>query len=261
MAEIASGTEQNNWNIYAGVGEQLEVDTVNTSFTLTATGWTRAVVQLGNAGNTLHANGGIVAVTIKVTPIDTGDKCVIGQKQMNVVAGTDFILVVSDPFWAEVGSIIEVHAKGTNANDISIGGKVWLVDVTSASGGDATEAKQDTIIAAGVAIQEETDKLNNMIDEDSAGNEFTIAALTNSAAGSAAAVVAALMADTGFTAGGTMTYEELLQLLAGMVAGTWRDKPGDSTKQELLDADDDSTILLEITLATSTPYKQATIII
>ncbi len=252
MAEIASGTEQNNWNLAAS--EQLEVDTTNTSFTLTATGLTRAIVQLGNAGNTLHASGGIVAVTIKVTPIDTGDKCLIQQKQMNVVAGTDFVLVVSDEFWAEVDSVIEVHAKSNNANDSSVGGKVWLVDVTSASGGDATEAKQDTIITATAAIQEETDKLNNMIDEESAGNEFTPAALTNSA-GSAAAVVAALMADTGFTAGGTMAYEKLLQLLAGMVAGNWRDKPGDSTKQEMLDADDDSTVLLEIALATSTPYK------
>ncbi len=253
MAEIASGTEQNDWNLAAS--EQLEVDGVNTSFILTATGTTRIMVQLGNAGNLLHTSGGILAVTIKVTNIDTGDKCVMGQKQMNLKAGDRLALIACDLFWAESGSAIEVHAKSSNANDSSVGGKVWLVDVTPASGGDATEAKQDTIITATTAIQDETDKLNNMIDEDSAGNEFTVTALTNSAA----VVVAALMADTGFTAGGTMTYEELLQLLAGMVAGTWRDKPADSTKQELLDADDDSTVLLEIDLATTTPYKQATI--
>ncbi len=256
MAEIASGTEQNDWNLAAS--EQLEVDGVNTSFALTATGVTQIMVQLGNAANLLHTSGGILAVTVKVTNVDTGDKCVMGQKQMNLVAGDRLALIACDPFWAESGSTIEVHAKSSNANDISVGGKVWLVDVTAASG-DATEAKQDTIITATTAIQEETDKFNNMINEDSAGNEFTIAALTNSAVGSAAAVVTALMADTGFTAGGTMTYEELMKLLAGMVAGTWRDKPGDSTKQELLDADDDATILLEITLATSTPYKQVTV--
>ncbi len=258
MAEIASGTEQNDWDLASS--EQLEIDGANTSFTLTATGSTQIMVQLGNAANLLHTSGGILAVTIKVTNIDTGDKCVMGQKQMNLVAGDRLALIACNLFWAESGSAIEVHAKSSNANDASVGGKVWLVDVTPASGGDATEAKQDTIITATSAIQDETDKLNNMIDEDSAGNEFTVTALTNSAAGSAAAVVSALMADTGFTAGGTMTYEELLKLLAGMVAGTWRDKPGDSTKQELLDADDDSTILLEILLATSTPYKQVTII-
>ncbi len=208
MAEIASGTEQNDWDLASS--ELLEIDGANTTFTLTATGVTRAVVQLGNAGNTLHASGGIVAVTIKVTPIDTGDKCFIQQKQMNVVAGTDFVLVVSDEFWAEEDSIIEVHAKSSNANDSSVGGKVWLVDVTPA-------------------------------------------------AGSAAAVVAALMADTGFTAGGTMTYEELMKLLAALVAGTWRDKPANSDIQELLDADDDSTVILEQTLSATTPYKEVDI--
>ncbi len=209
MAEIASGTEQNDWDLDSS--EQLEVDGANTSFTLTATGSTQIMVQLGNAGNLLHTSGGILAITIKVTNIDTGDKCVMGQKQMNLKAGDQLALIACDPFWAEVGSTIEVHAKSSNGNDTSVGGKVWLVDVTPSA---------------------------------------TVAA---------AAVVAALMADTGFTAGGTMTYEELLQLLAGMVAGTWRDKPTDSTKQELLDADDDSTILLEIDLATTTPYKQVTI--
>ncbi len=253
MAEIASGTEQNDWDLASS--EQLEVDGVNTSFALTATGVTQIMVQLGNAANLLHASGGILAVTVKVTNVDTGDKCVMGQKKMNLVAGDRLALIACDPFWAKSGSTIEVHAKSSNAGDSSVGGKVWLVDVTAASGGDATEAKQDTIITATTAIQDETDKLNNMIDEESAGNEFTAIALTNSAA----AVVTALMAHAGFTAGGTMTVEELYQLLAGIAAGNWRDKPADSTKQELLDADDDSTILLEITLATTSPYKQATI--
>ncbi len=212
MAEIASGIEQTDWNIFAGDGEQLEINVTATTFTLTATGMTRAVIQLGNAGNTLHASGGIVAVTIKVTPIDTGDKCFIQQKQMNVVAGTDFVLVVSDEFWAEAGSIIEVHAKGTNSNDTSIGGKAWLVDVTS--GG--------TTIAVDI--------------------------------------VAALMADTGFTVGGSMTYEELMKLLAAWIAGNWRDKSGDADTKQLLDADDAATVVLEMSLLETTPQRTITII-
>lgn len=72
-------------------------------------------------------------------------------------------------------------------------------------------------------------------------------------------VVAALMAHTGFTAGGTTTYEELLKILAAWAAGTWRDKPTDSTKQELLDADDDATIILTQTLLSTTPYKSVDI--
>ena len=206
MAEIASGTEQTDWDLYSS--EQLEVDDANTSFTLTATGSTRAVVQLGNAGNTLHASGGIVAVTIKVTPIDTGDKCLIQQKQMNIVAGTDFALVISDEFWAEEDSIIEVHAKSTNANDSSVGGKVWLVDVTPDASG----------------------------------------------------VVTALMADTGFTAGGTMTFEDLLKILAAWIAGNWRDKSGDADTKQLLDADDGATAILEMALSETTPQRTITIL-
>ncbi len=225
MTTLAQGTEQNDWNLFTS--EQLEVNGAAVSFTLSADALVKIEVQLGNAANLLHTSGGILAVTVKVTP-DTDDKCVIGQKQMNLAAGDQLAWISIDPFWAESGAIIEVHAKSTNSNDTSVGGKVWIANVAPTSGGDATEAKQDTIITATTAIQEETDKLNNMIDEESAGNEFTVLALTNSAAGSAAAVVAALMANTGFTAGGTMTYEELMKLLAGLVAGTWRDKPADS---------------------------------
>ena len=76
---------------------------------------------------------------------------------------------------------------------------------------------------------------------------------------SAAVIVAALMADAGFTAGGTMTFEELCKILAAWAAGTWRDKPTDSTKQELLDADDDATIILTQTLSCTTPYKEVDI--
>ncbi len=211
MAELVSGTEQNDWNLAAS--EQLEVNVAATSYTVLASALVQIEVQLGNAGNTLHASGGIVAVTAKITEVDTGDKCLMPQKQMNVVAGTDFVKVVCDSFWAKVGSTIEVHAKSSNAGDDSVGGKAWLIDVTPAGGSGA----------------------------------------------SAAEVVTALMAHTGFTAGGTMAYDDLLKLLAGLVAGTWRAKPADSTKQELLDADDDASILLTQTLSASTPYKEVNI--
>ncbi len=204
MAEIASGTEQNDWDLAAS--EQLEVDVANDTFTLTVTGVTKVEVQLGNAANTLHASGGIVAVTIKVTEIDTGDKCLMQQKQVNVVAGTSFVKVSCDPFWAKVGSIIEVHAKSSNANDTSVGGKVWLVDVTPS---DSTSE----------------------------------------------AIIAALMAHTGFTVGGTMSYETLMKLLAAWVAGTWQDKSGSSVIKELLDADDNATVVIEQTLSATTPYR------
>jgi len=209
MAELTSGTEQNDWNLAAS--EQLEIDTLNTTYAIAADGVIKVEVQLGNAANTLHALGGIIAVTVKVTEIDTGDKCIMAQKQINVVAGTSFVKISCDPFWSKLGSTIEVHAKSSNAGDNPVGGKVWLVDVTPG------------------------------------------------AAAIAADVVTALMAKTGFTEGGTMTVETLYKLLAAWVAGSWRDKPTDSDKQELLDADNDATVILTQTLSNVTPYKQVDI--
>ncbi len=206
MDKIAStNPEINNWNISSRL--QLEIDEAATSVTLGADRFVKIEVQLGNGANLLHTNGGILAVTVKVTPVDTGDECIMPQVQMNVAAGDRMALISVSPFWAKSGSVIKVFAKSSNSNDTSIGGMVWIYDVAPIA---------------------------------------------------AAATVAALMADTGFTAGGTMTYETLMKLLAAWVAGTWRNKAGSSTIKELLDADDGS-VVSEITLSTTTPYKQVTI--
>ena len=207
MALLVSGTEQNDWDLAAS--EQLEVNVAAVNYTLVAATLVQIEVQLGNAANLLHASGGILAITVKVTSVDTGDQLIMPQKQMNLAAGDRMARISLDPFWVKASDIIEVHAKSSNAGDDSVGGKVWVVDITP---GEA----------------------------------------------SAGAIVAALMADTSFTAGGTLTYSLLCRLLAGLVGGTWRDKPTDSTKQELLDIDDNATILLEQTLSASTPYKVVT---
>jgi len=211
MDNICTGTEQNNWNLRAAhPGEQLEIDSSNDSFVLTANRLIKIEVQLGNAGNLLHASGGILAITVKVLSVDTGDELFLPQVQMNVTAGDTMARISIPPFWAKLGDTIKVFAKGTNANDTSVGGKVWICDVSPSS----------------VSV--------------------------------AAAIVTALMAHTGFTAGGTMTFETLQKLLAAWVAGTWRDKSGSTTIKELLDADDDS-VVVEQTLASSTPYRESAV--
>ncbi len=207
MALLVSGTEQTDWDLAAS--EQLEINVAATNYTLVAATLVQIEVQLGNADNLLHASGGILAITVKVTSVDTGDQLVMPQKQMNLVAGNRLARISLDSFWAKAGDIIEVHAKSSNGGDLSVGGKVWVVDITP---GEA----------------------------------------------SAGAIVAALMADSSFTAGGVLTYSLLCRLLAGLVGGTWRDKPTDSTKQELLDIDDNATILLEQTLSGRTPYRVVT---
>jgi len=149
---IGTGTEQNDWDLASS--EQLEVDAANTTVTLGADRLVKIEVQLGNAANLLHADGGILAITVKVTPADTGDKCIISQVQMNLVAGDQLALISIPEFWAKSGSVLEVHAKSSNAGDSSVGGKVWIYDVAPAdiSGvavpGDEMTLENDAITSA-----------------------------------------------------------------------------------------------------------------
>lgn len=73
-------------------------------------------------------------------------------------------------------------------------------------------------------------------------------------------VVDALMADTGFTAGGTLTYADMLKVLAAWAAGNWRLKSGETTVYEILDIDDGTTVIMEFDLDQTTPFKQVTLI-
>jgi hypothetical protein len=53
----------------------------------------------------------------------------------------------------------------------------------------------------------------------------------------------------------------LQTILAAWTAGNWRVKPTDSTKQELLDAEDNATVILEQTLSETGNYKVVTVLI
>lgn len=76
---------------------------------------------------------------------------------------------------------------------------------------------------------------------------------------SATEVVSALMADTGVTAGGTWTYEEWCKMLGAYLLGTWQDKSGTgSLVQEILDPEDDATVILELSASAASPYKTTT---
>ncbi len=65
----------------------------------------------------------------------------------------------------------------------------------------------------------------------------------------------AMKAITGITVGGTWTWEKIMKIATAWIAGNWRDKPNDNTKQELMDAEDGTEIILEQTLKKTTPYR------
>jgi len=75
----------------------------------------------------------------------------------------------------------------------------------------------------------------------------------------AADIITALKASTGWTVGGVWTFDKLMKVLAGWIAGTKRDKSGVSGVQEILDPDDGETVIAEITASATTPYVQVTV--
>ena len=74
-----------------------------------------------------------------------------------------------------------------------------------------------------------------------------------------AAVITALKASTGYTAGGTTTFANAFKIILAVMAGDFRDKSGESGTYEILDADDGSTVIAEVIPSTSTPYKNVTL--
>jgi hypothetical protein len=102
------------------------------------------------------------------------------------------------------------------------------------------------------AIKTQTDKLDNMIDEDSSGNAFTTIALANGTAEvDPDSLEDAMLAVTGITVGGTWTWAKIMKIAAAYAAGNWRVKETDPTKQELLDAEDADTVILEQSITRS----------
>ncbi len=87
-----------------------------------------------------------------------------------------------------------------------------------------------------------------------------LAAIGNLDDTTAAQFVAALMADTGITAGGSWTYEKIMKVIVSIISGNIQDKSGSSGTYEILDPDDGTTVIGELIPATSTPYRNLTIL-
>lgn len=67
----------------------------------------------------------------------------------------------------------------------------------------------------------------------------------------ASEIATALKALTGITAGGTWTWEKMMKIMTAWIAGNWRVKVNESNVQELLDAENGTTVILEQTLTQS----------
>lgn len=84
--------------------------------------------------------------------------------------------------------------------------------------------------------------------------------ITSESTALSVAMVAALMADTGITAGGTWTFEKIMKIMVAWIVGDCEDKLGESGTYQLTDPDDGSTVILEFKLGATTPQKTVTIL-
>ena len=188
--------------------------------------------------------------------------------QLNVNAGANFYDLTAD-------ALVQIEVQlgnGANLLHTDGGALAIVVKVTPTDTGDECAKPQETmVLTAGVrtallsfrpfwALSGTRIKVfakSSNVGDTSVGGIVWIADI---APPTVTAFVAALMADTGFTVGGSMTYEELQKLMAAWVAGNWRDKSGDADTKQLLDADDAATAVLEMSLSETTPQRTITII-
>jgi len=68
-----------------------------------------------------------------------------------------------------------------------------------------------------------------------------------------------LLEQVGVTVGGTWTAAKLLQVMAAWMMGKWQDKSGVAGTYEVLEPDDETTVVAEVIPRASTPQKTVTI--
>jgi hypothetical protein len=69
----------------------------------------------------------------------------------------------------------------------------------------------------------------------------------------------AIFAKTGITTGGTWTYEKILKLQTAWLIGEWQDKADEEGVYQILDAEDQNTVIIDVNVNTMSKYKKITV--
>jgi len=164
--------------------------------------------------------------------------------------------------YSKTGATVTAKAFYDNAGTMAqrTGTASLTEDVTGIYGGDASGitglVNDDTVVyydgTAIIASETYDDGSPAQVDLIDAPNSTAIAVMQSGLSTHTAANVATEIFDfTGITAGGDWSFEKVLKVLAAWTAGNWRLKVGDSTKQQLIDPDDQATVILEQQLTRS----------
>lgn len=74
-----------------------------------------------------------------------------------------------------------------------------------------------------------------------------------------AATPNAIFSKTGITAGGTWTFEDIIKIQTAWLVGEWQDKSGSPGTYQILDAEDQNTVVIEVDVNNTSKYKEITI--
>jgi hypothetical protein len=133
-----------------------------------------------------------------------------------------------------------------------------------------TARTSGTITNVSKQISDQTDNIpdinENLLAKINDSNDNLLAHITDSNGNLLTAINAIdvnvagqLLSATGFTQGGTWTYAKLFKVMSAWAVGKWRDKAGSPGTYQILDPDDGTTVILEITPSATTPQKTVVI--
>jgi len=246
-------------------GSSIELTNAITNYTLLGHDWT--LDFSGEDSSDAHIEGATVS---GISPAETAEvhlrNCRVGNVTLGTAhlvgcglfgtftlgAATDYILEecynntngVTPPIidFAAVGNShvalrgwfggIRIKNLGQNGVDIiTIVGMGKLVIDETCIGGTIKVTGNFTI------EDETTDGFLGTLEEDA---RYDIGQITD-----------AMKEMTGITEGGTWQFDKVVKIITAWIAGNWRLKETDTTKQELLDPDDGTTVILEQSLTHS----------
>lgn len=180
------------------------------------------------------------------------DKLNLGMKYLALTANVPFVDLLSH-FRASGDDLFasDSNSHPSDAGDLYIAQQIASAyENNSVPGEWASQSTIETLIQTVL-------ETNNLDHVANATGQVDLVDAPNSTA--VTAIITALKAATGFTAGGTLTYAEVIKIIAASVAGDVQDKTDSTTTQDVLDADDGSTVVAEITPSATTPYRSVTL--
>ena len=178
--------------------------------------------------------------------------------------GTDSLEALrdrGDAAWVTATSVTVSDKTGFSlANASIVTATFGTCDLTSTMKTSVTTAASAATPAVTVSDKTGFSLANGSIVTATFGTcDLTSTMKTSVTTAASAATPTVTVSNAGMTAGGTYTFAKLVKILAAGLAGQVKDKSGSAGVYQVLDAEDQTTVILEITPAESTPYKSVTI--